>query len=111
MIKKFDKNRKNDNLKVNDYVMYYIGERSYTLKTLRPRFIGPFKITARINHNTVKIYNEYDGKEITCHTQKLKKYRKNEFTAENDYLKQYKQKLKLENNYRRRKGSKIKRLK
>ena len=103
-IKNYNKKRTDDKLIVNDQVLYYVGERNYPMKKIRPRFTGPFKIIKRINHNTVTIYNESTQEELSCHTQKLKKYNPNQFTEETDYLRQLKQLQKLNNQYRRKKG-------
>ena len=109
-IKNYDKNRKDDTFDVNDKVVYYVGERNYPMKKIRPRFTGPFTIIKRINHNTVTIYNESTQEELSCHTQKLKKYNVNQFTEENDYLRQLKSQQKLNNEYRRKKGNKRQKL-
>ena len=105
-IEKFDRNKKPDKFKIDDQVMYYVGERSYPMKKIRPRFTGPFKIIARINHNTVTIFNEQTDQTISCHTQKLKLYHKNQFTEEQDYLRQLKSLQKLNNQFRRKHGNK-----
>ena len=111
MMRRFNRNKKDDKFVPGDQVMYYVGERSYPMKTIRPRFTGPFTITARVNHNTVKIYNEDTNETLTCHTQKLKKYHPNKFTEEQDFIRQLKQRQKLNKEYRRKKGSKLKHLK
>ena len=80
------------------------------MKKIRPRFTGPFTIIKRINHNTVTIYNKSTQEELSCHTQKLKKYNENQFTEENDYLRQLKSQQKLNNEYRRKKGNKRQRI-
>lgn len=104
------KHNKDDKFEINDKVLYYVGERNYPMKKIRSRFTGPFRITHRINHNTVTIYNEDTQEELTTHTQKLKKYHDNEFTRERDYLNQLKQKLKLEKSHIRRKSNKRRKL-
>ena len=110
MIRKFNRDKHDEDFKPGDQVMYYVGERSYPMKTIRPRFTGPYTITKRINHNTVSIFNKDDGKTITCHTQKLKKYHENMFTEEQDYIRQLKQKQKLNREYRRKRGVKLHKL-
>ena len=105
----FDKKKKPDKFKINDKVLYYVGERNYPMKKIRSRFTGPFRIIARIGDdtsNTVKIYNDETQEEMTTHVEKLKKYNTNTFTPEKDYLNQLKQKLKLENSHIRRKSNK-----
>ena len=103
-IEKFNKNKKQDTFQPNDQVLYYVGERQYPMRKIRSRFTGPFTITARVNHNTVKIYNEQTNETITCHTQKLKKFHPTKFTIEQTYLRQLKQQQKLNNEYRRKHG-------
>ena len=110
MLRKFNKDKNDETFKPGDQVMYYVGERSYPMKTIRPRFTGPFTITKRINHNTVTIFNKDDGKSITCHTQKLKLYHENKFTEEQDFIRQLKQKQKINKEYRRKRGVQLQRL-
>ena len=102
-IKKYNKNRKPDNFKANDLVMYYVGERNYPMKKIRSRFTGPFRIIKRINHNTVTIHNDSTNETMSCHTQKLKKYHENNFTDENLFMRQLYQHQKLLNEYNRKK--------
>ena len=85
-------------------IMYYFGERNYPMKKIRPRFTGPFRIIARINENTVKIYNDDTDETISCHTQKLKLYHPNKFTLEQDFIRLLKAQQKLNNEFRRKKG-------
>ena len=76
----YDLDKHDDYFKVGDLVAYYIGDRSATNKKLRKRFTGPWKIIARLRHNTVRIKNLIDGKEIATHVGKLKKYYPKGFT-------------------------------
>ena len=100
-IQNFNKNKTTDKFKIDDKVMYYVGERNYPMKKIRSRFTGPFRIIKRVNHNTVTIYNDSTNETMTCHTQKLKLFHDHTFTPENDYLRQLKQRQKLNNEYRR----------
>ena len=70
-IEKYNKHQKPDKFQINDLVMYYVGERQYPMRKIRPRFTGPFKILNRVNHNTVTIYNEDTNEQMTCHTNKF----------------------------------------
>ena len=105
-IEKYNKHQKPDKLKIDDLVMYYVGERQYPMKKIRPRFTGPFRILNRVNHNTVTIYNEDTNEQLSCHTNKLKKYHPNQFTDEQMYLRQLKTAQKIQGGYRRKQGSK-----
>ena len=100
----YNKHRHNDKFEIDDLVVYYVGERNYPMRKIRSRFTGPFRVIKRINHNTVTIYNEETQQDISCHTQKLKKFHPNEFTKEQDYLRQLKQQQKLNNEYIRKKS-------
>ena len=111
MLKQFNKGKSDDKLQQGDKVMYYVGDRSYPMKKIRPRFTGPFLITKRINHNTVEIFNDDTNETLTCHTQKLKKFYPNTFTEESDFIRQLKQLQRLNKQYRRKHGNKIKTLK
>ena len=110
MIRKFNKTKTTDKFEQGDKVMYYVGERSYPMKTVRPRFTGPFTITKRISHNTVTIFNDDTNESLTCHTEKLKKYNPDQFTPEQDYIRQMKQRQKINNEYKRKKGHKLTKL-
>ena len=107
-IEKFNKHQKPDKLKIDDQVMYYVGERQYPMRKIRPRFTGPFRILNRVNHNTVTIYNDDTNEQMTCHTNKLKKYHQNQFTDEQSYLRQLKNQQRLSGSYRRKQGHKRK---
>ena len=76
----YDLDKYNDYFKIGDLVAYYIGDRSATNKKLRKRFTGPWKIISRLRHNTVRIKNLIDGKEIATHVGMLKKYYAKGFT-------------------------------
>ena len=76
----YDIDKYDDNFNVDDLVAYYVGDRSSTLKKIRRRFTGPWKIIERKRHNTVKILNLIDNKIITCHIRMLKRYHKSQFT-------------------------------
>ena len=110
MIKKFNKHKTDDTFEPNQQVMYYVGERSCPMKTIRPRFTGPFTITKRISHNTVKIFNNDTNESMTCHTNGLKRYSPNTFTVEQDFIRQLKELQKTNNEYKRKKGHKITKL-
>ena len=75
----YDIDKYDDNFNIDDLVAYYVGDRSSTLKKIRRRFTGPWKIIARKRHNTVKIQNLIDDKIITCHVRMLKRYHKTQF--------------------------------
>ena len=79
MIKNFDKDKKPHKFEINDLVMYYIGDRKKTAQKLRARFTGPYKITHKINHNTVKLENKDKTIQFGCHVSKLKPYIKEYF--------------------------------
>ena len=100
-LEKYNRHQKQDNFKIDDLVMYYVGERQYPMKTIRPRFTGPFRIIKRINHNTVTIYNEDSNESMTCHTNKLKLFNKNTFMPEHIYLRQLRDIQKLNKSIRR----------
>ena len=103
-IQNFNKNKTSDKFKIDDKVMYYVGERNYPMKKIRSRFTGPFRIINRVSHNTVTIYNDTTNETMTCHTQKLKLFHEHHFTPEYDYLRQLKQQQKLNNEFRRKKS-------
>ena len=75
----YDIDKYDDNFNIDDLVAYYVGDRSSTMKKIRRRFTGPWKIE-RMHHNTVKILNLIDNKIIVCHTTMLKRYYKHQFT-------------------------------
>ena len=83
--------------KINDYVAYYVGDRSNTTRKLRQRFTGPWKIIDKINDNTYKLLNEDNNDTMCCHVQMLKKYSKDQFTPLIDYRRSEKEKMKLKN--------------
>ena len=76
----YDIDKHHDYFKINDLVAYYIGDRAATNKKLRCRFTGPWKVIERVRHNTLKIKNLIDGKEITTHVGMLKRYYEKHFT-------------------------------
>ena len=76
----YDIDKHDDYFQVGDLVAYYIGDRSATNKKLRKRFTGPWVIVERLRHNTVKIVNLIDNKEIATHVSMLKRYYKKGFT-------------------------------
>ena len=83
MKKAYDKNKNNDNYKINDKVLYYIGDRNSHSRKLRHRWTGPFTISQRINENTVEITTAKPNEKLEVHTSRLKKWN----TRDNDYWK------------------------
>jgi hypothetical protein len=91
----FDLFKYNDDFDINDLVAYYIGDRNYPMKKIRSRFTGPFRITNRLNHNTVVIKDDTTNDTMVCHTQMLKKWHPIEFTNETILLRQLRQDAKI----------------
>ena len=76
---------------IGDLVVYYIGDRAQSLRKLRAKWSGPWKISKIIYENKIKIVDPKDKKvSAEVHVGRVKPYRKREFYT----WKQHESKLK-----------------
>jgi hypothetical protein len=71
----FHKDKVKDDFKINEKVMYYIGDKNEELKKIRPKWTGIWKIIERISDNEVSIMNLDSGNTENIHVERLKRYK------------------------------------
>ena len=76
-----------DNLNINDKVVYYIGDRDSNLKKLKHKWSGPWRVSERVYPNVVILSNDSNGGKFDAHVQRVKKYKSREFWKLSQYEK------------------------
>jgi hypothetical protein len=88
----FHKDKVDDDFKINEKVMYYIGDKNEELKKIRPKWTGIWKIIARVSNNEVTIMNLDNGNTDNVHVERLKRYKDFKWLSWKDYNRLIKEK-------------------
>ena len=85
----FNKKRKESKLKKGDLVVYYIGDRNQTLRKLRAKWSGPWKVKRIIYENSKITIMDPEDEKVTAdvHVGRVKPYRQREFYTWNQHEK------------------------
>ena len=98
MKKSYDKNIKEDeDFKIGDEIVYYVGDSDKPLRKLRARFTGPWVVSGIVRDNTIEIKDPSNGNKFTSHISRVKKYYKKGFYSLSEYNKLSKERLNEEN--------------
>ena len=83
----YDIDKYSDNLRINDQVVYYIGDRDATMRKLRNKWSGPWRLSDRLYDNCVILMDDKKGQKFEAHVSRVKKYHSRAFWKLSKYNK------------------------